>query len=171
MQNETVGSQVKKKKWYLRWWMWIIYIIVIIIILTSLGNSGSNHSSSVNTSSQTSVNTPVSTPAQSQAPIVVSASALSSAYKSNQVSADTKYKGNLVQVTGTIYNIGKDILNNPYVQLQNSEYDPMGVQCMFSQSDESTLANLSKGQTVTLQGTVSGEEIVDVIVDGCQIVK
>ena len=107
----------------------------------------------------------------SQTPIVVSASKLSTDYQSNEVSADAKYKGNLVEVTGTVYNVGKDIMGNPYVDLQSSEYDPLGVQCMFSQSDEAALGSISKGQEIALEGTVSGEVITDVVVNGCQIVK
>lgn len=153
----------------------VVILLVIISVVVSKNEKGSavttavtvNVSPSVTSSTTEAI--PVATP--SQAPIIVSASKLSSDYQSNQVSADAEYKGNLVQVTGTVYNIGKDILGNPYVELQDSEYDPIGVQCMVSQDIEPTLASLSKGQIVTLEGTVSGEVIINVEVDGCRIVK
>src|ERR1700722_11232656 len=45
----------------------------------------------------------------------LSADELYSAYKENEVSADTSYKGKIVIISGIIRDIGKDILDSPYV--------------------------------------------------------
>jgi len=103
--------------------------------------------------------------------MTVSAIQLNADYQANQISADAKYKGKLIDVTGTINTIGKDVLNDPYVTLNTSQYSAFEVQCMFSQVDKSKLASLSSGQIITLQGIVNGQTLTNVIIDGCSIVK
>jgi len=146
-------------------------IVVLVLVIGAGSLSVSSQSpSSIAAAPSTASNASSNPATASQPPIKVSASALSQAYDSNEVAADAKYKGNVVDVSGTIDTIGKDILGTPYVSLKTSEYSIIGVQCMFSQSDEAALAALSSGQTITLEGTVSGKTI-EVIVDGCSIVK
>jgi len=158
MENQT---QKPKKKIYKRWWFWVLAVIVIFIII---GSSGSKNTTS-NNSTQSAQNG-----AQQQAPTIqVTAAELSADYKANQVAADTKYKGKIIQVTGTISNIGKDILDTPYVSLNTGDIIT-GVQCMFDKSDQSQLATLAKDTRITLQGKVKGE-LMNVLLDNCSIVK
>ena len=141
----------------------ILVLILLIIGGTMLG--GSSMSSSVATNSTTS------NQQQVQPAIQVSASKLMEAYKANEVAADAVYKNNKVEVTGYVNTIGKDILDNPYIALSTGEqYAINTVQCMFSKADEASLAKVSKGQQITLSGTVSGK-LGNVLVQGCQIVK
>ena len=141
-----------------------IVIVLFIIAEVVTGNSGSPVKTATSAKSQ---------PTQQAQPsaINVSAAQLFSDYSANQVAADAKYKNNLVEVTGIVGNIGKDILDNPYILLTDGqEYSLTGVQCSFSQSDNSQLATVSKGQQITLRGNVSGL-MMNVEVSGCQIVK
>ena len=103
--------------------------------------------------------------------IEISAVKLSREYNENKVSADIKYKDKYVRMNGIVNDIGKDILDDPYVTLKGIETLLFGIQCMFSHSDEPQLANLTKGQSITLEGSVSGEMIGNVIVRGCKIVN
>lgn len=105
------------------------------------------------------------------AEIKVTAVELSQAYDNNKVSADVKYKDKIVEVSGIVDSIGKDILNDPYVTLKGRATSLFGVQCMFSRASEGELANLSKGQSITLKGRVDGELIGNVLVRGCTIVR
>jgi hypothetical protein len=86
----------------------------------------------------------------------LSAADLYGEYENNAVAADQKYQGQLVEVSGKIIEIGTEILGKPYVVLGPSDY-VYHVQCVFAYNDESTVANLSKGQSVTLQGEVVGQ--------------
>ncbi len=150
----------------------VIVLLVIGGTLLSQEQGSSPTTVATATTGSTTVQATAEQPAApAQAPIKVSAIDLYNAYNQNQVAADAKYKGNLVEMTGVIGSIGKDILNNPYVTLSTGEYSILNVQCMFSQADESQLANLSSGQSVTLEGTVSGETIGIVEVDWCSIVS
>lgn len=107
-----------------------------------------------------------SAPAASKPAITVSADTLFRAYDANEVSADSKYKGNIVIVDGTIHNISKDIMGSPYVIIGGKGFLD-GVQCVFSRTDTSAGA-LSKGQHVTIRGKVDGK-IGNVLVSGASL--
>ena len=103
--------------------------------------------------------------------IAVTAVELSRAYDNNKVAADAKYDGRLLEVSGIISDIGKDIMDDPYVSLKGIEMSLFGVQCMFPRSSESDLIDLSNGQNITLRGRLSGELIGNVILRSCSISK
>ena len=92
----------------------------------------------------------------------VTATKLYADYKANELSADNTYKGKLVEVSGMVENIGKDILNSPYISLKTGEIIG-SVQCML---DDSALA---EGTKVTMQGRVSGL-MGNVIIKECLLV-
>jgi hypothetical protein len=88
----------------------------------------------------------------------VTASELFEAYEKNEIAADDRYKGKLLEVSGKIDNIGKDILDSPYVTLSvGGKFQIMGVQAFFDEASLSRLADLSKGQAVTLQCRCDGK--------------
>lgn len=89
------------------------------------------------------------------------------AYDNNEVAAGQKYEGKRVSVAGVIESVGRDILDDPYVSLEADGYF-WNVQCMFPESAASRLATLSKGQSVTLAGTVSGK-FMNVLMRDCEI--
>lgn len=157
-----MDAEKPKKTFYKRWWFWAI----VVIILIGIGSSGKND---VATSGASGTTSATQTPVEA---IKVTASALSSAYKANEVAADAKYKDRLVEISGLVDTIGKDVMDTPYISFAgDSQYDMINlVQCMFSSSDEATLANVSKGQHIVLQGTVSGK-LGNIVVKGCKIVQ
>lgn len=94
---------------------------------------------------------------QSQAPsYTLSADQLYREYDSNEVSADAKYKGKVVIVSGTIQDIGKDIMDDAYIIIGGGGFLD-GVQCTFTKGQQSSVARLSKGQRVTVKGEVAGK--------------
>tara|TARA_Y100000589_G_scaffold281807_1_gene278937 strand:- start:302 stop:736 length:435 start_codon:yes stop_codon:yes gene_type:complete len=97
---------------------------------------------------------------------VLSADTLFKAYDQNSVAADAKYEGKIVKVSGTIQSIGKDITDTAYLVIGGSGFLD-GVQCMLPVGQESSVANVSKGQYVTLKGKVSGAIMGNVIVRNC----
>ncbi len=100
----------------------------------------------------------------SDAAIEVSANKLVADYEANEVSADDKYKGRLVRVTGIVENIGIDIMDNPYVQLKSRGL----LQCTLE--NDSGLASLRKGEKVVVVGRVSGK-LLGVSLVGCRLVR
>ena len=156
-------AEQPKKKWYLRWWMIVIYVVLGLSFLGSLGSKGS--SSSVSQGTQQTA--PAPTPA-----ISVTAFKMASDYKDNQVAADAKYKDKLVEISGTVDTIGKDALDTPFIAFQTeSQYDIINrIQCMFGKNDIAALSNVVKGQKITLRGTDAGM-LGNIIVNDCQIVQ
>ena len=99
--------------------------------------------------------------------IEVSAKKLYLDYDANGVSADMKYKGKVLSVTGKINNIDKDFMDEIFVTLKGDEYFG-DIQCYFSKSHVQEAANLSKGQTITVKGICDGQ-MMNVILKGCKI--
>ena len=99
---------------------------------------------------------------------ILSANQLLREYQNNEVAADNKYKGKIVLVSGIIQNIGKDILDNPYIVIGGSGFLD-GVQCYFTKNQEQALAYISKGQRVRVKGKVSGLLLVNVQIQNCTL--
>jgi hypothetical protein len=88
---------------------------------------------------------------------VITAPALAKAYEDNEVAADEKFKGKVIQITAKIENIGKDIIDEPYITFSDGkQYSFRGIQCYFSKNEQSKIGSLKKGQTVTVQGICDG---------------
>lgn len=62
----------------------------------------------------------------------ISAATLIAAYEANEVAADEKFKGKLIEVTGVIDSIAKDIMGDLYVTLgSGKDFEVAHVQAMF----------------------------------------
>ena len=97
----------------------------------------------------------------------LSADQLYNEYNRNEVAADSKYKGKVVIVSGTIQDIGKDIMDDAYIVIGGSGFLD-GVQCMFTKGMQSSVARLSKGQQVRVKGEVVGK-MGNVLVNKCSM--
>lgn len=94
---------------------------------------------------------------QSQEPsYTLSAEQLYDEYDSNEVAADGVYKGKVIVVSGTIQDIGKDIMDEAYIIIGGQGFLD-GVQCYFTEAGLSTVSQLSKGDFVTVKGEVQGK--------------
>ena len=90
--------------------------------------------------------------------------ALYQEYDANQVAADQKYKGKVLEVSGPILRIGKDIMDVPYVILNGDGLS--GIQCSFANENE--VAKLGNNQQITVHGQCDGM-IIDVQLEGCTL--
>jgi hypothetical protein len=80
---------------------------------------------------------------------------------------DLKYKGKHVTITGTVKDVGKDIVGTIYISLDANVW-PFTVQCLFNDSAASSVAVISKGRTVRIVGRVDGK-FGNVMVKDCSI--
>jgi hypothetical protein len=88
-------------------------------------------------------------------------------YENNEVAADNKYKDKLIQTTGIISDIKKDLLDNLYVSLgTGAMFEIPGFQAFFDDSMASELGNLRKGSRLTVACRIEGL-MVDVIAKEC----
>lgn len=140
-------------------------VVVILILLVIAGSQMGGKTKSPEAVKTTGNNAPV----EQVAALKITAVQLAEDYKANEVAADAKYKGKPLEISGLVGNIGKDILDTPYITFQTEQYAIINqVQCMFAKTDEQVLATLSKGQRVTITGEVSGK-MGNIIVKGCKL--
>ena len=106
-------------------------------------------------------------------PIEVKASDMVSAYCENTTVANNKYKGKVVQVTGTVGNIEEQ-----WVELEGKKgsvgggVDLLRVRVYFNDQDKGKMTTLTKGQSITVKGKCTGKGIGDSIdVEKCVLVK
>lgn len=104
-------------------------------------------------------------------PMAVAAPVLVADYEANEVAADRKYKGQILEITGIVDSIGKDILDSMYVTLDSGEqFGITSVRCFFDESEENYLAALSKGRSLTVKGRCDGK-FGNVLIKECEIVR
>jgi len=145
----------------------ILVVVLLVIIGTTLSNAipiteslskSNNNSAKV----QSGVNNQ-STAVEQKEFIKISAEDLYQEYQDNSVAADQKYDGKQIEVTGSIYDFGTEILGRPYITFGFLE-----TQAIFSKSYSSQLAELQKGQEITVQCKVSGAPLGYPILDNCR---
>lgn len=145
------------------------FFIFLILALASPTPSAQETNQSVSTQPEVNTN---SNPSEPKTEIItINATKLVSDYEANTVAADSKYKDQIIEITGVIEDIGKDILDTPYVVLTGGQSILDDVQCMFDKSDatQEELSILKKSQTLTVRGWVRGQTLGNVLVNNCFI--
>lgn len=108
------------------------------------------------------------TPDAAELPIEVTAKQLFADYEANEVSADDKYRGKPLLVTGVIKKISKDAFDKPYVQLLAG--DRYGINDVWARfTDESALGKLKKGQKLVVRCTGKGMTLTTPALVDCTI--
>lgn len=167
----------------------IVSIGAIAIFLTlAYGSGESDSGSNENSSSQASSNeqskpqkdlTPEEKDSIRKVKIenreksTISASELNEVYKSNEVKADQKYKGEKFYVVGKVDEISK-MMGTIRVKLKvGGKYGMNSVDCKVN--DEDVAASLSKGQKVTFLGKCGGKtgtsKMGSIEMEDCKLVK
>lgn len=82
--------------------------------------------------------------------LAVTAPQLYRDYQRNEVSADTKYRGKTLAVTGRVSSISKDFTDGVYLTLANGEDEYSGVHAELQKSETDKASALSKGTVVTV---------------------
>lgn len=98
----------------------------------------------------------------------ISAKELFSAYQTNLASADNKYKGKSVSVSGAIDTTGVNISGKVFA-LFDVGSSAHSVSCTFPDSAKSTVTALHAGQQATFQCRVEGNLYGDVALTNCAV--
>lgn len=89
----------------------------------------------------------------------------------NAQAAEAKYNFKVVELTGTIKEIGKDIVDYTIVTLaHDSDANNSGVRCSFDKNSKEP-TSLKVGQKVTLRGTCARTLGGELVLEHCVIVK
>jgi hypothetical protein len=100
----------------------------------------------------------------------VTASQLAADYQANEVAADARYNQKIIEVSGTVDSIGKDITDTIYVTLQTGEeFAIVKPQLFFSDQHKNEAAALHKGQPLTVKCRCEGK-FMNVLLKDCVIV-
>lgn len=161
-----------KKKFYKRWWFWVIIAFVAIGALGSNGDKENNNVAKDTSNKPAATDTTKTAETKKEEPkkveaIKITAVSLAAAYESNEVKADKEYKDKLVEVTGKVKDIGV-VLGQTYVTLSSGkDFAITDVQCFFKDEAEiNEVAELSKDTSITIIGTVDGKSM-NVGVNNC----
>lgn len=99
---------------------------------------------------------------------IVDARKLSQDYDANEVAADQHYKGGRLLVIGTVSDVSKDFIGNPYVTLTGHQF-LQDVQARFGVRAENTLATLKRGQSVNVVCEVGEKIVTEVVLKNCMM--
>lgn len=148
-------------------WIWTgAWAVILVIAMANSKDERNAKGGSSKGSTEGTVRSDSTKPALS-----MNAFQLVNDYKSNEVAADEHYKGKVLEVSGIIRSIGKDIMDTMYVSLEGGgEFEMRGVQCYFADSERNKLATLSKGRWITIKGRCDGL-MMNVLLKECVIVK
>jgi hypothetical protein len=80
----------------------------------------------------------------------VSAVELAEAFHANEVAAQKKYGGQVLDVTGIVTGVVLDFMNDPVIHLEGAN-EFLAVQASFPKSAGDQLGQLSKGQQITVR--------------------
>lgn len=109
---------------------------------------------------------PPPAPAPEAPTVEVTATKLFADYDANEVSADDKYRGKAVMVTGIVRRISKNLDDDAVVELATpSEYNSVDA----TLADAKQGAALKKGQKVVARCRGVGKATLSVVVDKCSI--
>jgi hypothetical protein len=138
----------------------IVSLIVLLIIIAAL--FGPNQQSGGDAPTGDSVTPP-------KPDFIVSAPDLCREYVANSIAADLKYKGKTLEVSGTIKDINKDILNTIYVVLSSDDPESItDAQLYFSDAHEREAAALNKGNYFSAICRCDGK-FMNVLLKDCEI--
>ena len=137
---------------------WLVFVIAISASKpdTSLTNS---------TSSQTTTTASQETGVVSDGSIDVDGHSFYNEYMANPIKADEHYKGKLIKLTGRVDKIDREIFGEPYVTMAIDNFKD--IRLTFKKSEEAKVANLSKGESITVVGKCQGKLMTSVALNDC----
>lgn len=100
----------------------------------------------------------------------LTAEELVEAYRMEPADGAGKYKGQTLDVTGTVSRKGKDFQNNLYVDLKG-ENKYIEVHCTYNESQHDKMSALQPGQQATIRGVCDGRFMSSVVLKNSVPVK
>lgn len=107
------------------------------------------------------------TPTPTEASIKVTAREIADDFDSNQVAAENKWSGKLVEFSSKISNITDSGVT--FQDVSSKEFSFTQISCGVK--DKEQLLPLKNGERITVKGTVGKQNLGVIDVDNCQVVK
>jgi hypothetical protein len=117
--------------------------------------------------------TPSPTPTNEPGVVYVTGEKLCDDYNSNQVDADIKYKGRILEVSSTVDGVGRDVLYGGKAFLRMNCGLITDVWCYFDKAYESQLVSVYEGDSVSVRGICTGKNLLSkrIVLHPCTSVK
>jgi tRNA_anti-like len=91
-------------------------------------------------------------------------------YNDNQFRADSTFKGHVIQTSGFVGDVKRDLLGDAFIMLGvGGPFEVPMVQCVLSKAQAKKAASLSQCSRVTVRRRVSGL-MMNVVVRECEFV-
>ena len=151
--------------------------MALIIVFGAIGGQGkkgtttNTATNANNTTVAAAAKTPTKEETKPVETIKVTATDLVKAYEDNEVKADTMYKDKMLEITGEISSIDV-VLGSTVVHVKSDDDKHMflSVGCTMDNKEKEKVAELKKGEKVTIAGKCIGKAISPSLKD-CKIVK
>lgn len=108
---------------------------------------------------------------EEQAPMETTASEIAKEYADNAVAADNKFKDTTFNVSGTIVEVNKNEINEPYVSLKGGIDPTKEPQFAFIVADREKAFELKPGQNIKLQCKGLGDMADAPMAGECKILE
>jgi hypothetical protein len=102
--------------------------------------------------------------------ISIHASTLFNIYEENDINGDQKYKGKVLEITGSVDGISRGFFDEIYITLNTGEFKIFTVQCYFAEDFADRAGQLRKGEFVRVRGRCDGK-VGNVIIKDCVLVE
>jgi hypothetical protein len=138
--------------------LWLVIgIILAVVILGKLGNKGTNGGTP----------TPAATPTPIPTPLALSVKELADDYDADQVAAETKWIGKLVEFTAKISALTDTGIT--FTKLSDKAGSKTEIDCKNLNPDD--VALLKKGQSIVVKGTIGANTLGVIEISDCAVVK
>jgi hypothetical protein len=138
-------------------------LVVLLISLAVLAQAGCNKTGGGNQSGANAE--PTLAPGKA-----MTAEELVEAYRMEPADGAGKYKGQTLDVTGTVSRKGKDFQDQLYVDLKG-ENKYIEVHCVYNASQQDKMSALQPGQQATVRGVCDGRFMSGVVLKNSVLVK
>ncbi len=141
---------------------------LLLVVIGAIASIVEEPQSGTDSTAQTRpATTPSATSTPGPTPIIVTADSLQRQKEANNVFWDDRYLDKLVQISGTISSITEA---GSYVDVKFSTDNPfVDVVCKVKSSHRAVFHSLAEGKVVKVQGRVSDDGIIDIVVKHCEI--
>lgn len=150
-------------------WLGIGFLVLVVITaITGAGKSPTTNTGKQPANQQASAKEEPTTAVAEE----VVASEFIGAFDKNQLKAEQQYKDKRIKMTAYINNISEDIVGSPFLSLQPTAeqyYFGTTAKCNFKSKDE--LTSVEKKQQITVEGTVTSQDLGIIGLKDCQIVQ
>lgn len=146
-------------------------VLSFILAIAVIGTLGAAIGGSDNSGTQTTSTSSVQSKAEEV--MEVDYNVLFQDYQDNPINADAKYKGKILKVSGSVYDIDREIAGQPYVTFHiGDKYSFTDIRLTFKKSEESKVTTLTKGKNITVKGRCDGTLLsTSVSLVDCEIIE